>query len=219
MRSRSGGLIDRFDDHSTLWACYEAGPTGYELYRLLMPRWGVRCDVVAPSLIPKRRCDVVAPSLIPKRARRSGEDRQAWTRAIWPVCIVRVNSPRSGSQRRRKKRCEICVAPRGDMVEDLTRARNRLTKFLLRHSLVWRGGSNWTFKHERWLAGLHFDDRALAATFAHYRATVARYVTPASPRSQRTSRHISTRCRSVNRPITSPRIGASRAWAGCAWPV
>ncbi len=22
-------LIDRFDDRSTLWACYEAGPTGY----------------------------------------------------------------------------------------------------------------------------------------------------------------------------------------------
>jgi transposase len=61
---------------------------------------------------------------------------------------------------------------RGDMVEDLTRARNRLTKFLLRHSVVWRGGSNWTFKHRRWLAGVRFDDRALAATFAHYRATV-----------------------------------------------
>jgi transposase len=61
---------------------------------------------------------------------------------------------------------------RGDMVEDLTRARNRLTKFLLRHSVVWRDGSNWTFKHQRWLAGLRFDDRALAATFAHYHATV-----------------------------------------------
>jgi transposase len=58
------------------------------------------------------------------------------------------------------------------MVEDLTRARNRLTKFLLRHSMVWRSGSNWTQRHERWLAGLHFEDRALAVTFAHYRATV-----------------------------------------------
>jgi hypothetical protein len=32
---------------------------------------------------------------------------------------------------------------------------------------VWRGGSNWTFEHQRWLAAQHFDDRALAATFAH----------------------------------------------------
>jgi transposase len=58
------------------------------------------------------------------------------------------------------------------MVQDLTRARNRLTKFLLRHSLVYRDGSNWTCKFERWLSGLHFEDRALAATFNHYRSTV-----------------------------------------------
>ena len=61
---------------------------------------------------------------------------------------------------------------RGDMVEDLTRARNRLTKFLLRHSRVWRGGSNWTVKHEAWLAAQRFDERALQTTFEHYRAVV-----------------------------------------------
>ena len=58
------------------------------------------------------------------------------------------------------------------MVEDLTRARNRLTKFLLRHSMIYRGGSNWTIRHERWLSGLVFEDKALAATFGHYRSTV-----------------------------------------------
>jgi transposase len=62
-------------------------------------------------------------------------------------------------------------SPAQEAVRDL--CRNRLTKFLLRHSVVWRGGSNWTFKDQRWLAGLHFDDRALAATFAHYRGIVA----------------------------------------------
>lgn len=59
------------------------------------------------------------------------------------------------------------------MVEDLTRARNRLTNFLLRHSLVYRDGSNWSFRYERWLGSLHFEDRALGATYAHYRATVS----------------------------------------------
>jgi hypothetical protein len=38
----------------------------------------------------------------------------------------------------------------------------------LRHSVVWRDGSNWTFKYRRWLVGVRLDDRALAATFAHY---------------------------------------------------
>jgi hypothetical protein len=64
------------------------------------------------------------------------------------------------------------------LVEDLTGARNRLTKFLLRHSIIYRDGSNWTMKHDRCLAGVAFDDKALAATFAHYRAPATSTLTP-----------------------------------------
>lgn len=39
-------LIDRFDDPRRLRACYEAGPTGYELHPLLTSI-GVATDVVA----------------------------------------------------------------------------------------------------------------------------------------------------------------------------
>jgi len=45
-------LIGRFADRRMLSACYEAGPGGYELYRLLSSM-GVYCEVLAPSLIPK----------------------------------------------------------------------------------------------------------------------------------------------------------------------
>lgn len=45
-------LVGRFGDRGRLRACYEAGPGGYDLYRLLASM-GVACDVVAPSLIPK----------------------------------------------------------------------------------------------------------------------------------------------------------------------
>ena len=45
-------LIGKFADRSVLAACYEAGPGGYELHRLLAAA-GVACDVVAPALIPK----------------------------------------------------------------------------------------------------------------------------------------------------------------------
>lgn len=44
-------LIRRFDDPSRVWACYEAGPTGYELARVLRGA-GMHCEVIAPSLIP-----------------------------------------------------------------------------------------------------------------------------------------------------------------------
>ena len=59
------------------------------------------------------------------------------------------------------------------MVTDRTRARHRLGKFLLRHGRAWRGGASaWTHAHERWLLGQRFDEPALAATYAHYRAVL-----------------------------------------------
>lgn len=140
-----------------LRACYEAGPTGYDLQRLLASL-GVRCDVVAPSLIPKAPGDKVKTDTRDcrrlARLHRAGE-----------LIAIRVPSPREEAVR------DLCRT-RSDMVEDLTRARNRLTKFLLRHGQVWRGGSNWTLKHESWLSALSFDEPALRATFSHYRAVV-----------------------------------------------
>jgi transposase len=51
-------LVNRFGDPGGLRVCYEAGPTGFGLYRLL-GSMGVACDVVAPALIPKAPGDRV----------------------------------------------------------------------------------------------------------------------------------------------------------------
>jgi transposase len=51
-------LVGRLGDPAALRACYEAGPCGFELHRLLASM-GVGCDVVAPSLIPRRAGDRV----------------------------------------------------------------------------------------------------------------------------------------------------------------
>src|SRR5258708_1124322 len=45
-------------DGRQLHACYEAGPCGYNVQRHLT-RLGHRCDVVAPSLIPRKAGDKV----------------------------------------------------------------------------------------------------------------------------------------------------------------
>ncbi len=58
------------------------------------------------------------------------------------------------------------------MVIDRTRARHPLGKFLLRHRRVWRGGDNWTLKHQAWLRQQRFEERALNETLAHYQATL-----------------------------------------------
>ena len=151
-------LVGRFGQPRLLRACYEAGPTGYDLQRLLVSI-GVRCDVVAPSLIPRAPGDKVKTD---KRDCR----RLARLHRAGELVAIRVPSPTEEAVR------DLCRT-RADMVEDLTRARNRLTKFLLRHRRVWRGGSNWTVKHESWLGALSFDEAALATTYSHYRAVVA----------------------------------------------
>jgi len=44
--------LKEMGNKENLEVCYEAGPTGYELYRWLQAM-GVSCSVIAPSLIPK----------------------------------------------------------------------------------------------------------------------------------------------------------------------
>ena len=53
-------LIGKLGDSRLLSVCYEAGPSGYELHRLLVSM-GVACQVIAPSLIPKGASDRVRP--------------------------------------------------------------------------------------------------------------------------------------------------------------
>ena len=148
-------LIDRFPDRGRLKTCYEAGPTGFGLYWLLRSM-GVACDVVAPSLIPKAPGDRV------KTDKRDCK-RLARLHRAGQLVAIHVPSPQEEAVR------DLCRA-RAAAVADRTRARHRLSKFLLRNGRPWRGGEAWTFKHEQWLSGQHFDDPALRATYAHYRA-------------------------------------------------
>lgn len=150
-------LIGRFDDPGSVWACYEAGPTGYGLARVLRQA-GLHCEVIAPSLIPSRPGDRV------KTDRRDAARLAMLFRAS-QLSSVRIPTVAEEGVR------DLCRA-RADMVSDQTRARHRLGKFLLRHGRVWRGGDNWTLKHEMWIRSQRFDDEAVTATFAHYQATL-----------------------------------------------
>ncbi len=151
-------LIGKFPDRSRLRVCYEAGPTGFALYRLLSGL-GVACQVVAPSLIPKAPGDRI------KTDRRDCR-RLARLHRAGELTAIRVPTPDEEAVR------DLCRT-REDMVADLTRARHRLNKFLLRHDEIYRAGSAWTVKHEQWLASRTFAEPALQATFAHYRAVLA----------------------------------------------
>ncbi len=118
-------LVGRLGNPRMLRACYEAGPTGFELARLLHSM-EISCQVIAPSLIPKAPGDKV------KTDRRDCR-RLARLHRAGELVAIRIPTVQEEAVR------DLCRT-RSDMVQDLTRARNRLGKFLLRHGRVWRAG-------------------------------------------------------------------------------
>lgn len=150
-------LIKKLADPGSVRACYEAGPTGYELHRLLTGM-GVRCEVIAPSLIPRVAGDRV------KTDRRDSARLVRLLRA-GELTAIHVPTPTEEAVR------DLCRARTG-LVQDQLRARQRLVKFLLRHGTVYPGRTMWTLSYYRWLDQIRFDERALTETFRHYRAVV-----------------------------------------------
>jgi transposase len=151
-------LIARVGDPRDLYACYEAGPTGYDLHRLLTSI-GVLTDVVAPSLIPKAPGDRV------KTDRRDSR-RLARLHRAGELTAIRVPTLAEEGIR------DLCRA-RQVVVEDRRRARQRLGSFLLRHNQIYREQSAWTAAHEEWISHRHFADEATTSAFSFYRAALA----------------------------------------------
>ncbi len=137
-------LIKRLGGPQGLAVCYEAGPTGFDLYRRLS-ELGVACDVIAPSLIPVRSGDRV------KTDRRDAKRLVRFYRA-GELFYVMPPSPETEGLRD-LMRC------RQDLVRARTAARNQIAKQLLRHGRVFREGKKlWTGKHRQWVARQQLED-------------------------------------------------------------
>lgn len=133
-------------------ACYEAGPCGFALMRQLTSL-GVRCQVIAPALIPKQAGDRV------KTDRRDARKLVALLRA---ELLTEVHPPTLEQEAVR----DLCRA-RDDARDYRQRARHRLGKFLLRRGLS-HDGKGWTKRHRAWLSTLDFDHDAARSTFEDY---------------------------------------------------
>ncbi len=117
--------------------CYEAGPTGYGLQRLI-ESLGHTCLVVAPSLIPKKAGDRV------KTNRRDAEGLARLLRA-GELTSVWVPDARHEAMR------ELTRA-RDAARQDLTRKRQQVSSMLLRLGLHYPGIKTWNARHRTWLA-------------------------------------------------------------------
>jgi transposase len=137
-------FIDRLGGPEGLAVCYEAGPGGFALWRLLTGM-GVACDVVAPSLVPVRAGDRV------KTDRRDAKKLVGLQRAG----LLRFVHPPTPELEglRDLLRC------RDDLRCARTAARHRVLKALLRHGRIFRDGKTaWTQKHRRWINAQRLDD-------------------------------------------------------------
>ena len=137
---------------------YEAGPTGFGLYRLLMGS-GVECVVAAPSKLQRPSGD---------RVKTDARDAFHLARLLKLDEIVAVAVPTVEEEAARD-----LVRTREDTRQALMSCRHRLSKLLLRHGHVYTDGEAWTQKHDRWLRSHRDGDLSFQLTFdANYEAAV-----------------------------------------------
>ena len=127
--------------------CYEAGPTGFGLYRAAVAA-GIECQVIAPSKTPR--------SGDRHKSDRRDTDlllRQLMAGALTPVVVPSPTCEAARDLARAREQVRV----------DLMRCRHRLSKLLLRHGRVW-DRSTWTKAHREWLG---------SQTFAHHNTELA----------------------------------------------
>lgn len=139
-------------EHGEVAACYEASGGGYVLQRKLA-RWGVRCDVIAPALIPKRPGD-----------RRKTDERDACelARMYRAGMLVAVDVPDPAREQVRS-----AVRMREVFKRDVHRSRQHVLKLLRCRGHTFPGKKHWTEVHWQWLRALELESED-AATLESY---------------------------------------------------
>lgn len=138
-----------------LRVCYEAGPTGYGIYRFLISL-GIECEVIAPSLTPQKPGN---------RVKTDRKDALLLARSYRSNDLTPIYVPMEEDEILRD-----LVRTREDSKEDLLRAKQRLTKFLLRRDIhpPKTIKKKWTYAYREWLDALSFESSTLNIVFQEY---------------------------------------------------
>jgi transposase len=138
-------------------ACYEAGPTGFGLYRAATAA-GIEMQVIAPGKTPRGPSD---------RVKTDRKDAELLARLLLAGSLTRVvvPPPEIEAAREMTRAHDACR-------RDLMNARHRVSKMLLRHGRVYPKSTTWTAEHRRWLSSQQFDQPASALVFGDLIAAV-----------------------------------------------
>ena len=139
--------LDRAANQGEIRACYEASGAGYVIHRA-MREWGYACDVIAPSLIPKR------PGV---QRKHDKYDAAELARLYRSGELTAVRIPTEAEERVRD-----VVRCRETFQREILKSRHYILKFLARRGFVYREGTNWCAPHLKWLQHLTTEQSPLA---------------------------------------------------------
>jgi transposase len=143
-------LFQRLAREGPVAACYEAGVSGYDLYRQVLA-CGVACSVIAPALTPRR------PG---RRIKTDRRDAVKLVRLFRAGELTPIHVPDEAEEAVRDLlRCREAVR------RDVLRWRHRLLKFLDRHGRLYVTGRNWSQRHWSWIRAQRFELPPLQRTF------------------------------------------------------
>jgi len=176
-RARFGGGSDQVVEWLQtlplpLKGCYEAGPTGYGLYRAAAAA-GLELDVVAPSKTPRAPGD---------RVKTDRKDAELLARLLLAGQLKPVTVPPPPFEAARH-----LARAREQVRGDLMRCRHRVSKLLLLHGRVYEG-SAWTKTHRRWLSKQRFEESATELAYLDCLAAVDGLVARKQALDERLSR-------------------------------
>jgi transposase len=146
-------LLKRLRRLGRVSCCYEAGPTGFGLYRDLVAA-GVECMVVAPSLVPTKAGD---------RVKTDRRDAVKLARFLRSGDLTAVHVPDEATEAIRDLERARDDAKRAERA-----ARHQLGKFLLRHGRRSPLKTAWCRKHLEWIRSQHFEHPAQEAVLVDY---------------------------------------------------
>ena len=146
------------DKESVILSCYEAGPTGFALYRQL-DEMNITCYIAAPSLLPRKPGD---------RIKTDSRDALMLAKTLRNQELVPIHIPERSDEAVRDFLRMV-----DDMRKDLKRHKQRLLQFLLRIGIKYDSGrSFWTGAHRTWMKRLHFEQENHQWVFQEYYTAV-----------------------------------------------
>jgi transposase len=146
-------LVKKLGTNGTYY-CYEAGPCGYVIYRLII-QLGASCLVAAPSLIPSKPGDKV---------KTDKRDAKKLARLLKNSDLTAVYVPSKQQEALRD-----LLRARESAGQELLRKRNQLTKFFLRLDIRQpERFKPWSVKYRKWLNTVRFDENSLQMVLTEY---------------------------------------------------